>query len=74
MLIDIWMNRAEGFPRFQTYSFITAGAVVLSAGFFIANPATPIMGLAERIAGLIGLQWTFVLALWMFSRKGQAGW
>jgi hypothetical protein len=25
MLIGIWMNRAEGFPRFRTYSFITIG-------------------------------------------------
>jgi hypothetical membrane protein len=67
MLIGIWMNRAEGSPRFQTYSFITVGAVVLSAGFFMVNLGSPIMGLAERISGLIGLQWTFVLALWMFS-------
>ena len=74
MLIGIWMNRAEGLPRFQTYSFITVGAVVLSAGFFVANLGSPIMGLAERISGLVGFQWTFVLALWMFSRKGYAGW
>jgi hypothetical protein len=70
MLIGIWINRAEGFPRFQTYSFLTVGAVVLSAGFYMANLGSPIMGLAERISGLIGFQWTFVLALWMFSRKG----
>jgi hypothetical protein len=37
MLIGIWMSRAEGFPRFQTDSFINVGAVVLSAGFFVAN-------------------------------------
>jgi hypothetical protein len=73
MLIGIWMDRAEGFPRFRTYSFITAGAVVLSAGFFVANLGSPLMGLAERISGLIGFQWTFVLALWMFSQRGYAG-
>ena len=73
MMIGIWLNRAEGFTRFRTYSFITVAAVVLSAGFFVGNLGSPIMGLAERIPGLIGFQWTFVLALWMFSRKGYAG-
>lgn len=71
-LIGIWMNRAEGFPGFQTYSFLTVGAVVLSAGFYMASLGSPIMGLAERIAGLIGLQWTFVLSLWVFTRKEHA--
>ena len=74
MLLGIWMARAEGFPRFRTYSFITVGAVVLSAGFFMAKQGSPIMGLAERVSGLVGFQWTFVLALWMFSHKGYAGW
>jgi hypothetical protein len=32
------------------------------------------MGLAERISGFIGFRWTFVLALWIFSRKECAGW
>jgi hypothetical protein len=73
MLIGIWMNRAEGLRRFRTYSFLTVGAVVLSAGFFVASLGSPIMGLAERISGLIGFQWTFVLALWMYSREGYAG-
>jgi hypothetical membrane protein len=72
-LIGIWMKRAEGFPRFRTYSFITVGAVVLSAAFFFVNRGSPIMGLAERVSGLIGFQWTFVLALWMFSQKEYAG-
>jgi hypothetical membrane protein len=66
MLIGIWINREEGSPTFQTYSFITVGAVVLSAGFYMANLGSPIMGLAERISGLIGFQWTFVLALWLW--------
>jgi hypothetical membrane protein len=73
MLIGIWMNRVEGFPRFQTYSFITVGAAVLSAGFFMANQGSPIMGLAERIVGLVGFQWTFVLALWMLSHREYTG-
>jgi hypothetical membrane protein len=74
MLIGIWFNRAEGLPGFRTYSFVTVGAAILSAGFYVANQGSPIMGLAERVSALIGFQWTFVLALWMFSRKGYAGW
>ncbi len=31
------------------------------------------MGLAERIAALIGFQWTFTLAYWLFSREGTGG-
>ena len=67
-LMGIWFNQANIFPGFGTYSFITIGAVVLSTGFFVANVGSPIMGLTERITILIGLLWTFILALWMFSR------
>ena len=74
MLIGIWLNRAEIFPGFRTYSFATIVVVVLSAGFYVANMGSTIMGLAERITILVGFQWTFILALWMFSRKGYADW
>ncbi len=70
ILIGIWMNRTRDSPRFQTYSFLTVGATVLAAGIFLANLGSPIMGLTERIAGLIGLQWTLVLALWMLRHQG----
>jgi hypothetical membrane protein len=72
LLIGIWFNRAEIFPGFGTYSFITIVVVVLSAGLFAANAGSPIMGLTERITILIGFQWMFILALWMFSRKRYA--
>jgi hypothetical membrane protein len=73
ILIGIWLNRTEIFPGFRTYSFATIVVVVLSAGFYVANLGSPIMGLAERITILVGFQWTFILALWMFSGKGYAG-
>ncbi len=73
-LIGIWFNQAGMFPGFRTYSLITVGVAVLSAGFFTANVGTRIMGLTERISILVGFQWTFILALWMFSRKGYADW
>jgi hypothetical protein len=68
-LLGLWFRRAEIFPGFGAYSFLTAGAVILLVGFFLMMAGTPIMGLAERILILVGLLWTFVLALWMVSRR-----
>jgi hypothetical membrane protein len=68
VLIGIWFNRTKLFPGFQTYSFVTVGASLLSAAWFAANLGSPIMGLTERVTILAGFQWTFVLALWLFSR------
>jgi hypothetical membrane protein len=72
VLIAMWIDRTGLFPGFKTYSFITAGLVVLAAVFFAASAGGPIMGLAERITILIGFQWTFVLALWTFSQQEKA--
>ena len=74
LLMGIWSQRAEVFPRFRTYSLIIIGVILVSEGFFIANMGSSIIGLAERISILVGCQWTIVLALWMFSRRGYAGW
>jgi len=68
LLIGIWLKRADVFPGFGTYSFITVGVIVLSGGFAGATLGTPIMGLTERIVVLAGSQWTFMLALRMFLR------
>jgi hypothetical membrane protein len=72
LLIGTWFNRTEIFPGFRTYSFITVGAALISAGFFAANLGGPIMGLAERITILVGFLWTFTLALWMFSSRSHS--
>jgi hypothetical membrane protein len=68
VLIGMWFNRAKLFPGFGTYSFVTVGVSLLSAAWFVASLGSPIMGLTERITILVGFQWTFLLALWMFSR------
>ena len=68
ILIGIWFNRAKLFPGFRTYSFVTVGVSLISAVWFATNQGSPIMGLTERAAILAGFQWTFVLALLMFSR------
>ena len=67
LLIGIWFKRADIFPWFRTYSFITIAASILLAGLAGATLDTPIMGLTERLGVLAGFQWTFVLALKLFS-------
>lgn len=67
LLIGIWLNQAGIFPGFGTYSFISAGIIVLSG--IIAGPTmgTAIMGLVERISALAVHQWIFVLAWHLFK-------
>jgi hypothetical membrane protein len=67
--IGIWFHRTKLFRGFGIYSFITVVVIVPTAGFFMAEWGSPIMGLAERIPILIGFLWTFILALWLFSRN-----
>jgi hypothetical protein len=69
LLIGIWFFRTKTSKEFGIYSFITIGLVVITAGLFAASIGSPYMGLAERITALVGFQWTFTLAFWMFSRE-----
>jgi hypothetical protein len=73
LLIGIWFIRTGISSKFGIYSFITIGLVVISAVLYMANTGSPYMGLTERVTILIGFQWTFTLALWMFlrTRKGN---
>lgn len=68
LLIGIWVSRSGVFPGFGTYSFITVGVLILTGGIAAVKLGTPIMGLTERIAILVGLQWIFILAMKMFLR------
>jgi hypothetical protein len=68
LLIGIWMKRGELFPGFATYSFISAGAIVLSGVLAGPTLGTPIMGLVERISALAVHQWVFVFA-WVLFRS-----
>jgi hypothetical protein len=71
LFMGIWFIRTGISSRFGIYSFITIGLVIISAGLFVANIGGPIMGLTERVTALIGFQWTFTLALWMYLRNGN---
>ena len=68
ILMGIWIKQTGMFPGFATYSFISAGVIVLTG--ILAGPAmgTRIMGLVERISALAVHQWIFVFA-WMLFRQ-----
>ena len=68
-IIGAWMFIAMGLVSVAT---ITVGVFILATRFFVANLGSPIMGLTERITIPVGFLWTFIVALWMSSRKGFA--
>lgn len=68
LLIGIWLKRTDIFPGFATYSFISAGAMVLSGAFAAPSMEKPFMGLVERISALTVHQWIFFLAWNLFRR------
>lgn len=63
LLIGLWLRRAEVFPGFDIYSFITVGAIVVMGGVGGATTGSQFAGLVERIAAVVTQQWLFVLAL-----------
>ena len=69
LLISHWTDQTKVFPGFRLYSFITICAAFISAGLFAFNYGRPYMGLTERIATLIGFQWTFFLALNIYRQS-----
>ena len=73
LLIGIWFVRTKTSPGFGVYTFVTISLVIISAGLYAASIGGPLMGLAERISALVGFQWTFTLAYWMFTRESIAG-
>jgi Protein of unknown function (DUF998) len=73
LFIGIWFVRTKTSPGFGIYTFVTIGLVLIAAGLYAASTGGALMGLAERIAALIGFQWTFTLAYWLFSREGTVG-
>ena len=68
LLIGIWSKRADMFPGFAIYSFISVSAIVLSGGLGGAMVGTPIAGLIERIGAISVHQWIFIFALKLYLR------
>jgi hypothetical protein len=67
LMFGVWFQQAGVFPYFGMYSFVTVTLLIISGGFAVIKLGSPIMGLTERITILLGLQWTFVLALKLFA-------
>ena len=63
LLVGLWSRQAEMFPGFDTYSFITVGAIVIMGVVGGATVETQYAGIVERIAAFVTQQWFFVLAL-----------
>jgi len=63
-----WFSATGIIPKFGIYSYITIITAIITAAFYVVSMDTPVMGLTERIAAFIGFQWTFVLAVRLFSR------
>jgi hypothetical protein len=67
LMFGIWFQRTGIFPHFGIYSFVTVALLIITGGFAVTKLGSPIMGLTERITILVGLQWTFVFALKLFT-------
>ncbi len=63
LLVGLWLGRANLFPGFSVYSFITVAAVVVMGVVGGASVETRYAGLVERIAAIVTQQWLFVLGL-----------
>jgi hypothetical protein len=63
LLFGVWFHRAGIATFFRTYSMATVAAAVPTAGWFAASVGSPLMGISERAAILVGFQWTFLLAV-----------
>ena len=63
LFFGIWFHRTGISPAFRLYSIITMVGAILAGAWFAFSVDNPIMGLTERIAILIGFQWTFALSI-----------
>jgi hypothetical protein len=63
LLFGLWFRRAGIAKFFWAYSLATIAGAILAGGWFAANVGSPIMGIAERVAILVGFQWTFLLSI-----------
>lgn len=70
-LIGAWFNKIGLMPHIWKFTWVIIGLTILSAGFYISNLSTPIMGLTERITIIIGFSWTFILADWLYRNTGS---
>ncbi len=63
LMFGIWFRKVFKEKFFFFYSIFTIIAAILTGLWFVANIGTPIMGFTERVAILIGFQWTIALTI-----------
>jgi hypothetical protein len=63
ILFGVWFHRTRIATFFLPYSIATVTVVILTAAWFMASFGSPIMGISERVAALVGFQWTVILAV-----------
>jgi hypothetical protein len=62
VLFGIWFHRT-GIAKYSlVYSLVTVIAAAIAAVWFMVSYGDPLMGIPERVAALIGFQWTILLA------------
>jgi hypothetical protein len=63
VLFGFWFRRTGIAQTFFVYSMVTVVGAAIGAGWFMASYGGPLMGLSERVAALVGFQWTSLLAI-----------
>jgi hypothetical protein len=69
LMFGIWFKKVHKESSFLLYSILTIFAAIFSGLWFITNFGSPIMGLTERVAILIGFQWTIALTVMVLHRE-----
>ena len=69
VLMGIWLKKQANYAGYGTYSFISAILIIVTGVFAAAMAVieSPIMGVAERLTIGANLQWTFFIALKMYT-------
>lgn len=68
LFFGIWFRRTKISRFFLVYSLITISLAVISAAWFFISVDTPLMGLTERAAILVGFQYTLVLSILVIQK------
>ena len=71
LLFGIWLRQVEIAKFFWVYSLVTIAGAILSGDWFAASFGTPLMGITERVAILVGFQWTFLLSILIIKYDTQ---
>lgn len=69
LMFGIWFRQVFNDNSFFIFSILTTIAAIFSGLWFVANFGSPIIGLTERLAILIGFQWIIALMIKVLKRN-----